>query len=94
MGSQGLLIMTQHLRVPALLCLVVLASTVSGQHGGLFGAPKKSNFEALLDKLPKVGRSNRKNGSLLPLSPQFSRSLAVSLMIVIAASRLVVDGLV
>ena len=53
--SCGLLIMTQQLRMPALLCLVVMASAVSAQDAGLFEAPKRSNFEALLDKLPKVG---------------------------------------
>ena len=47
--------MTQQLRISALLCLVLMASAVTAQDAGLFGAPKKSNFEAMLDKLTKVG---------------------------------------
>jgi hypothetical protein len=60
--------MTQQLRLPALVCLVVMASAVSGQDAGLFGAPKKSNFEALLDKLPKVNPGNAQQHSCHPLA--------------------------
>ncbi len=54
-GRAAPLIMAQQLRPASMLCILLLLSAASAQDADLFGAPKKSNFEALRDKFTKVG---------------------------------------
>ena len=46
--------MAHQLRPAAVLCVLLLVSAASAQDANVFGASKKSNFEALRDKVTQV----------------------------------------
>ena len=72
--------MAGQLSPAAVLCCLLLVSAVSAQDASEFGASHKSNFEALIDKVSKVGTACHLECILRPRPnpPPLPRPLALA----------------
>lgn len=77
--SEPALIMARHLSPAAVLCFALLASAASAQDADPFGHPGKSNFEALVDKVSKVGATLASWSVFHSPPPLLPRALALGL---------------